>query len=163
MWYCYILRCIDEGYTNRTYNGSTNNVLRRLKDHHSKTRGAKYTRGKNWELYALLSGFTDDMYHNALQCEWRIKCPNNKKRRGSQSSGPLGRLKGLNEVLKLPRWTNNSTLDNKDCQFTLYLLEDMKDYSCSDLPENIKVVIVHNILETITNEEKNEKINIIDN
>jgi predicted GIY-YIG superfamily endonuclease len=145
MWFCYILR----NASSNTYNGSTNNMVRRLRQHDGAiVGGAKATRGKGpWEVYAFLTGFKDNMYHNALQCEWKIKYPDNKRPRPKKYCSPAGRIKGLQEVLMLPRWTNNSTLDNKDCNFKLYLVQDMEQYiDVAILPQNIQVIIVQKIL-----------------
>ena len=76
MWYCYILRNKLEQFKNNTYNGSTNNPMRRLRQHNEEIKGgARATHGKGgaWEICVMLSGFPDHV--NALSCEWRMKCP----------------------------------------------------------------------------------------
>ncbi|RZD39298.1 MAG: hypothetical protein CXT73_07760 [Methanobacteriota archaeon] len=73
MWYCYILRNKLLQYQNNTYNGSTNNPIRRLRQHNEEIKGgARATHGKGgqWEYCAMLSGFPDHI--NALSCEWSI-------------------------------------------------------------------------------------------
>jgi len=42
MWYMYVLQCNDESL----YTGITTDVSRRLYEHNSTRRGAKYTRGR---------------------------------------------------------------------------------------------------------------------
>ena len=141
MWYCYILRCIDENHKNLTYNGSTNNLKRRLADHHSKTKGAKATRSKHWEFYAVVIGCVDHS-HN-LSLEWRIKHTTNKRKRIPAHCGVAGRIKGLNTVLKLDKWTSKCTIENKDCNFKVYIVEDMLEYlDVDELPDNIEVFTV---------------------
>ena len=79
MWYCYILRNKLEQFKNNTYNGSTNNPMRRLRQHNEEIKGgARATHGKGgaWEICAMLSGFPDHI--NALSCEWRMKCPSGR-------------------------------------------------------------------------------------
>lgn len=47
MWYCYILRNKLEQFKHNTYNGSTNNPLRRLRQHNEEIKGgARATHGK---------------------------------------------------------------------------------------------------------------------
>lgn len=132
VFYCYILK---NPYNNRTYNGFTNNPQRRIRQHNQElVGGARYTKkhgDKSWEMYALIGGFPDQI--NALQCEWRIKHPDNKRVRPVKYSSPSGRIQGLNEVLKLNRWTSQSTVDNSfrlDVWITkpyAHLLTDLKD------------------------------------
>ena len=139
MWWCYILRCTDEKHKNLTYNGSTNNIVRRLRQHCGEiSGGAKATKGKKWEVYALVTGFKNHI--NCLSCEWRIKKPTNQRIRPSKFRGVSGRIKGLNTVLMLERWTNQCTVENKDCNYTVYIVDDMLEHLDIDkFPDNIEV------------------------
>ena len=141
MWVCYILRCIDDNHKNLTYNGSTNNIVRRLRQHCGEiTGGAKATKGKKWEVYALVTGFIN--HKNCLSCEWRIKKPTNK-RRPAKFCGVIGRIKGLNTVLMLDKWTNKCTVENKDCKFKVYIVNDMLEYlDFNKYPDNIEVYTI---------------------
>jgi predicted GIY-YIG superfamily endonuclease len=143
-WYCYILRNRQQQYSHLTYNGSTNNPKRRLRQHNEEiSGGARYThgRGGGWEIYALLTGFVD--HKNALSCEWRIKHTNGKPgKRPNNHLGVVGRIIGLNEVLQLNQWTKQCAVDNSQCQYTLYIAEDVEKYIIRDkLPSNITVNI----------------------
>ena len=127
--YCYILQNDDN---QRTYNGYTVNTVKRLRQHNgSLSGGAKSTRhSKTWRYIAIVSGFPDT--HSALQCEWRIRKPFNK-RRTREYCGPEGRIKGLNHVLHLDQWTSNSIpngfpLEVKILKEYKYLLSDLPDY-----------------------------------
>ena len=126
-WYCYILRNRNPRFAHLTYNGSTNNPIRRLRQHNEEiSGGASYThgRGGGWEIYCLLAGFPD--YKNALSCEWRMKHPNGKPgKRDPQHCGVIGRVAAMNDVLKLERWTKQCTHLNCDSKFTLYLADDV--------------------------------------
>lgn len=140
MWICYILRCIDEKHKNLTYNGSTNNMYKRLRQHCGElSGGAKATKGKQWEVYALVTGF--DNHSNCLSAEWRIKHPTGK--RGARPAiycGVSGRIKGLNEVLLLDKWTNKCTINNKDCKFNVYVTEDVIcNINVDEIPDNIEI------------------------
>jgi predicted GIY-YIG superfamily endonuclease len=142
-WYCYILRNRNPKYAHLSYNGSTNNPKRRLRQHNEEIcGGARYThgRGGGWEIYALLTGFPD--HKNALSCEWRIKHTNGKPgKRPDKHCGTIGRIIGLNDVLKLDRWTKQCTIENKNIQMTLYLAEDVMQYiNASELPGNVTLL-----------------------
>ena len=143
MWYCYILRNRNEQYKHLTYNGSTNHPKRRLRQHNEEISGgarATHGKGQSWEIYALLTGFVD--HQNALSCEWRIKHPSGRPgAREARYRGPIGRIRGLNDILGLERWTKQCTVNNCDCQYTLYVAEDMEQYlDRSTIPANVTVI-----------------------
>lgn len=119
-YYCYLLK---NDTNNKTYNGFTINLEHRLRQHRGYlTGGAKATKGNTtWEIYAYVTGFTDKI--NALQCEWRIKYPKNKKRT-KEFTGIEGRLNGLSHVLSLDKWTSNSTINNSDQVLYVYVKEE---------------------------------------
>lgn len=139
-WFCYILRTSYPEHINRTYNGSTNSLERRIRQHNQQlSGGAKYTRrygGKQWQIYCYVTGFPDRK--NALQCEWRIKHPDNRRVRPSRYNNPKGRINGLVEVLKSDRWTSRSTVDNKDIDLQVYVVDEFIDLF-TDLPKNIHI------------------------
>lgn len=142
-WYCYILRNTHPKYCHLTYNGSTNNPKRRLRQHNEEiVGGARYThgRGGGWEIYALMTGFVD--HKNALSCEWRIKHTNGKPgKRPNNHLGVIGRIKGLNEILQLDRWTKQCSVINSSCNYTVYLADDIIKFIDTDkLPLNITVI-----------------------
>ena len=127
--YCYILQNNDN---QRTYNGYTIDNAKRLRQHNGEiVGGAKSTKcSKTWYHTAIVSGFPDK--RNALQCEWRIRKPFNK-RRTREYCGPEGRIKGLNHVLHLDKWTSNSIksgfpLEVKILPEYRHLLTDLPDY-----------------------------------
>jgi len=143
-WYCYILRNKQAQYSHLTYNGSTNDPYRRLRQHNEEIAGgARYThgRGGGWEIYALVTGFVD--HKNALSCEWRIKHTNGKPgKRPTPHLGMVGRIKGLCDVLKLDKWTSKCTVNNADVPYTVYIAEDVARYiDRSQLPPNITLIV----------------------
>jgi len=145
MWYCYILRNKLPQYSHLTYNGSTNDPVRRLRQHNQEiSGGARATHGKGgaWEIYALMSGFEDHI--NTLSCEWRIKHPSGKPGiMASKYRGVVGRIKSLNEILPLDKWTGKCTIDNKNMKYKLYLVEDVAHHiDRSIVPENIEIIVV---------------------
>tara|TARA_B100001059_G_scaffold81079_1_gene78997 strand:- start:404 stop:886 length:483 start_codon:yes stop_codon:yes gene_type:complete len=145
MWYCYILRNKLEKFKNNTYNGSTNNPMRRLRQHNEEIKGgARATHGKGgaWEICVMLSGFPDHI--NALSCEWRMKCPSGRPgKRESKYHGVKGRVSSLNDILQLPRWTGKCIVDNVDFKFKLHIIRDVVGYiDINKVPENITVEIV---------------------
>lgn len=138
-WFCYILRCTDENNKNLTYNGKTNDIVRRLKQHNGELKGgAKATKGKKWEVYMLMKGFPDE--HNALSCEWRIKHPTKSKKRPQKYCGVNGRIYGMNEVLKSEKWTNNTKHLNSENNYKLFITEDVLDIlDINAIPDNIEI------------------------
>ena len=145
MWYCYILRNKLEQFKNNTYNGSTNNPMRRLRQHNEEIKGgARATHGKGgaWEICAMLSGFPDHI--NALSCEWRMKCPSGRPgKRERKYQGVKGRVSSLNDILPLERWTGKCVVNNADFTMKLHILSDVVEYlDMSKVPENITVEIV---------------------
>jgi predicted GIY-YIG superfamily endonuclease len=153
-WYCYILRNTHPNYNTLTYNGSTNDPLRRLRQHNEEiSGGAKATHGKgqSWEIYALMTGFKDHI--NTLSCEWRIKHPNGKPgSREPKYRGVHGRIKSLNEVLPLQQWTKQCTVQNADCSYILYVTEDVAHLLQRELiPSYITIITVQNIKVLLQN------------
>jgi predicted GIY-YIG superfamily endonuclease len=128
-WYCYILRSINPFYSGITYNGSTNDLVRRLRQHNGEIKGgAKATHNKGpWEYYAILTGF--ETHQETLSCEWRIKHPTNNKIRPRKYCGINGRIESLKIVLNLDNWTNKCVLNNVGLctgkEYTLYLANDV--------------------------------------
>jgi structure-specific endonuclease subunit SLX1 len=150
MWYCYLLKNSCKKDINRTYNGMTNNLKRRIRQHNQEIKGgAKYTHNfgnKCWEIYAFVGGFPNKI--NTLQCEWRIKHPDNKRRRPNKYNSPCGRIKGLHEVLQLNKWTNNSIENNKEMNLTLWIHIDYIEL-INYLPDNINIITFDNINQVL--------------
>lgn len=145
-WYCYILRNNYEDHKNRTYNGMTNNYKKRIRQHNQEiVGGAKYTHSfgnKSWNYMALVSGLPNKI--NALQMEWRIKHPDNKRKRSAKYSNPNGRIIGLFEVLILEKWTSKSTILNNTMNLTVYVHSDFKDIVDKfkdTVPTNINIIM----------------------
>ena len=141
VWYCYILRNRNPKYAHLTYNGSTNNPKRRLRQHNEEiVGGARYThgRGGGWEIYCLLSGFPD--HKNALSCEWRIKHTTGKPgTRPREHCGTVGRIVAMNNILQLEKWTQQCQHNNSEQKLTLYLAEDVQRYvDLERLPPNVR-------------------------
>jgi len=141
-WYCYILRNKLEQYRFCTYNGSTNDPFRRLRQHNEEIKGgARATHGKGgaWEIYVLFYGFRDHI--NTLSCEWRIKCPTGRPgKRQAPYNGVVGRVRSLNTILPLEFWTKQCTVSNRECEYTLLIAEDVAHHlDRSAIPANITV------------------------
>jgi predicted GIY-YIG superfamily endonuclease len=126
-YYCYIIRSTNPDFSNSTYNGSTNNLIRRLRQHNRElVGGAKATGGKGpWVYMAIWDGF--ESHREALSCEWRIKHPTNSKRRPSQYNGVKGRIKSLNLLTGLDCWTGKSTGMGEMClnKYNLYVDKEL--------------------------------------
>jgi predicted GIY-YIG superfamily endonuclease len=158
-WYCYILRNTNVKHKNLTYNGSTNDPVRRLRQHNKEIKGgAKYTTSKSssWEIYALMTGFVS--HKNALSCEWKIKHPTGKRFRPKKFCGVAGRIEALNDILWLDKWTSKCDIKNSECEYTLYLVEDMiNSLDIYNIPSNVVVKIVKRI---IPKDIHNKKIDV---
>jgi structure-specific endonuclease subunit SLX1 len=128
-YYCYIIRSTNPAYPNSTYNGSTNNLTRRLRQHNGEiVGGAKATKGKGpWVYLAIWEGFESKI--EALSCEWRIKHPTNQRKRPSKYNGIKGRIKSLNLLIGLDCWTNKGIGmgTNSINQYNLYICEEYID------------------------------------
>ena len=161
MWFCYILRNRSPQYNHLTYNGSTNDPIRRLRQHNEEIKGgAKFThgRGKSWEIYFLMTGFKNHI--NTLSCEWRIKHPTGKPGpRNRTECGVIGRIKSLNQVLALDKWTKPCTIQNSECNYSVYIVQDMIRYiDISSVPSNITIIPVPIIDKTFIESIMIEKI-----
>lgn len=155
MWYCYILKCIDEDHPNLTYNGSTNNIIRRLNQHNGVLKGgAKSTSGKKWEIYAIMTGFTT--HNEALSCEWRIKHPTGTKRRPSKYCGVNGRILGLNELFGLDKWTTKCVTNISDGNYKLYISKNnINNLNKEIIPDNIELSEIDEFNETFLSSLQN--------
>lgn len=147
-YYCYIICSTNANFSNSTYNGSTNNLIRRLRQHNGElVGGAKATRGKGpWIYIAIWDGFSS--HREALSCEWRIKHPTNSRKRPQRYNGIRGRIDSLNLLIGLDCWTGKSTgmgelinnnynlyvdgqvielieKENKKCNLEIKLLDDL--------------------------------------
>jgi predicted GIY-YIG superfamily endonuclease len=132
MWFVYV---IYSG--NNTYIGSTNNLKRRLRQHNGEiVGGAKATKkATDWQYLAYITGFKDHI--NCLSCEWRLKHPTGK--RNSSCHGINGKIKALNTILLLDKWSSKCTIDNKECEYTLSILEEYLD-KIDKFEDNVKVL-----------------------
>lgn len=99
-YFCYIIVSPD----GRTYNGFSNNIERRLKQHCGLLKGgAKYTHGRQWS-YIVIIECIDCSYPESLSCEYSIKYPTNKKPRPKEFCSPEGRIKSLINVFTNPKF-----------------------------------------------------------
>ena len=104
---------------NKTYNGYTVDLTRRLRQHNGIIQGgAKSTRcGKGgWEYLAVLTA-PNWTAVRAMQVEWLCKYPTRKKPRPRIYSRPLGRIKSLGEVC-------SRLLESSDTNLELHLKEE---------------------------------------
>ena len=115
---CYILRAPGGRMGGRTYNGYTNNMARRLKQHNKElVGGARATsRGGPWEIIAVVvardeAAAVEAFTHvRALSFEWSVKYPTGHRPRPRQYDGPAGRIAGLMLALANPKFAD-LTLD----------------------------------------------------
>lgn len=118
MHYCYIIYS-----NNRTYNGYTNNLQRRLRQHNGElVGGAKSTRNKGPWSYLLILTCDDWTYNDALSMEWHIRYPTNRKPRPKQYNGIEGRVNSIIPAI------NNVKLN----KYKLYIHTDYIDKIIND-------------------------------
>ena len=76
LWFNYIL---FNNNNNKTYIGSTVNLIRRIRQHNGIIKGgAKYTRNGKWSYYCLLYHL-DNTINTVLSYEWHLKYTTRKK------------------------------------------------------------------------------------
>lgn len=128
--YCYILY-IPNSSSIATYNGYTNNPVRRLRQHNGViSGGARATsrnKAHNWK-YGVIITSDDPLFtkHVALQLEWQIRYPTRKKPRPSIYNGINGRTASLPLVFKNERFSS--------VNFTVYT-----DFLLDEIVENAEI------------------------
>ena len=143
MYICYL---ITNNY--KTYIGSTNNFLKRIRQHNGEiSGGAKYTTNfKNdidWYPIMLIGGFEKT---TALSFEWRMKRSLNKFGKLKPNSGINKRVKNIFEIILSDKITNNAPLIST-LEFTVWINNSIKDkitnenlkLNLTNLPKNIKI------------------------
>lgn len=121
-YYCYIVFNSND----RTYNGYTVNLDRRLKQHNGLLKGgARATRNRGpWNFLIIITSPCWDCISTAMQHEWSIKYPTRKRPRPKEYNGKVGRLRSLEKVF-----------------------EHMEKINCSDI-----ICYVHNDYLELTND-----------
>lgn len=134
-WYCYILQST---VSNKTYNGSTNDLVRRLKQHNGiLSGGAKATHiDRPYMFICYLNGFSS--HQTALQCEWWIKHPTGHRMRPSKFNLPTGRIKGLNFLFQSNIWKDKFINENIVC----YIKEELMQY-LTNVPKNVTIELLN--------------------
>lgn len=134
-YYVYILVNNSDNYKNHSYIGFTNNPIRRLRQHNKEIKGgAKATTNKDseWDFAVLITGFSDKI--NALSCEWKLKHPVKNYYKIE------GKIKILNEILLLDKWTNKCNIENKDCLYQIYIKNIYyKLLDINNIPSNFNI------------------------
>ena len=118
-WYCYLLKSVD---SNKTYIGATNNLYKRLNNHNSLKYGAKYTRGENWYVILVISGFKGKRECLSFETGWHKINKRRKKWIYKKS------LKGINN--RIQQLTNLLYLGNSlnkwiNMDLTINILENI--------------------------------------
>lgn len=151
-WFVYFIHCVTN---NQTYVGATNNVERRVKQHGSSSRSAKYTKGKEWKLIAFLSGFENKIQALQFEKRWHMSSrPNRRMKSGkterklsllkcsTMKSSWIRRLNQLLNILHMEKWTKRSPVAS---EVPLIVNWQLTDFTCpfqkEDLPEYIGLSI----------------------
>lgn len=95
-FYCYIIN----NQNDRTYNGYTVDLVKRLKQHNNIIKGgARATSNRGpWNYLFIMTSKNWDCISTAMQHEWSIKYPTRKRPRPKEYNGKLGRLRSLKHV-----------------------------------------------------------------
>jgi len=76
VYFVYLIKTV-KGFLNKSYVGYTNNFVKRL-DNHNKNKGAKSTKGYNWELVYKKRFYSKN---KALSFEYKLKKDRNERAR----------------------------------------------------------------------------------
>lgn len=126
-WVCYLLYNTD---ANTTYIGSTNNLENRLNTH-NRGAGAKYTKGKQWQIALYITGFESKISCLSFESGWKKI---SKKRSNDRfiydyiidnMELTYGKDSILNRVLDLLFFVRSTTYLNKKYKKNLDLKFDM--------------------------------------
>lgn len=100
MHYCYILH---HCYSKATYNGYTNNLTKRLRQHNGEISGGARSTSRfegGWSYLCIIANRNPNWdSRRALSLEWHIRYPTNKRPRPKEYQGPIGRLLSISGVL----------------------------------------------------------------
>jgi predicted GIY-YIG superfamily endonuclease len=128
--YCYILKSTTTSL--KTYNGYTNRIDRRIRQHNKEIRGgAKATsNGGPWEYLVIISSDSTAFTKiKALSLEWSIRYPTNKRPRPKEYSCPSGRIASLPLVFGNPKFQEFIGT------WHVYVHDDFYDQAMSLLPQ----------------------------
>ena len=95
-YYCYIVGNKQD----RTYNGYTVDLNRRLRQHNGLIKGgARATSNRGpWDFIFVMTSPCWECISTAMQHEWSIKYPTRRRPRPKEYNGRLGRLASLTHV-----------------------------------------------------------------
>lgn len=121
-WYCYLL--YSEKKKHFTYNGKTNDLPRRLRQHNREISGGAQKTLKHYpyNYFCILTGYFTEK--EIMKIEWMIAHPTGHRRRPIKYNGKKGRIDGLDIVLnseKFKRIVEDRTID-------LYIEKDLAQY-----------------------------------
>jgi len=147
--YIILFNNIEKG-VKRTYNGMTNNIERRFRQHNCELVGGaratsivkKQYPETEWKPIVIISGFRDKS--EAMKAEWRIRHPDKKRKKASKFLGDLGRINGLNHIFETDTiWTQSSetiSLQNLELKIDKEYYDTLNTENC--LKQNINVSLL---------------------
>lgn len=97
-YYCYIIYNEND----RTYNGYTVDLKKRLRQHNGEIKGgARATTNKgSWAYLVIMTSDDWTCISDAMKHEWSIKYPTRKRPRPNQYNGKRGRIESLVHVFE---------------------------------------------------------------
>lgn len=110
-FYCYIIFNAE----NRTYNGYTTNLTRRLRQHNGEIKGGARATSKRgpWRFGIVLTSDSWKCISTAMCHEWSIKYPTRKRPRPQIYNGMEGRIRSLELVFQ--HMLRNNCTDTITC------------------------------------------------
>lgn len=143
IYYCY---CLYNDSNNKTYIGSTNNLVRRLRQHNGEiTGGAKYTTAQkvDWKHFFYITSSQFD-HRTALSFEWHLKHPRvglGPLAKGKRRSGTLWRIDSLVDTINHPKFAhiieyNISIQENYKTHLESKLVQDDPRISINSISDN---------------------------
>ena len=153
MSYCnYIILWEGPDGRKRTYNGMTNNITRRLRQHNCEIVGGaratssmikKYP-GPCWKPIVIVDGFCDK--REAMRAEWRIRWPDKIRNKSKKFKLDCGRIAGLNHILLTDyRWTKSSQIIREQ-NLILKIRDDYRSLLKLDLCSQNNIIVENIVL-----------------
>lgn len=145
-FYCYIVK----NEKNNTYNGYTNNLTRRIRQHNGEIKGgARATSNRGpWYFLAILTSPCWDCISTAMKHEWSIKYPTRKRPRPKEYNGGEGRLNSLVHVFEHMKSLNcTDVILYVDETFYEKMLEICSSFDFVTLKKMNELILDHKIEE----------------
>jgi predicted GIY-YIG superfamily endonuclease len=143
-YYCYII----SNEHDRTYNGYTVNLSRRLRQHNGVIKGGARATSRRgpWDFLIVITSPCWASVSTAMQHEWSIKYPTRRRPRPKEYNGRLGRLNSLPIVFQHIKDKQLCNASNN--MLHCYVHANYYDYMC-DICKAYEDMIVVKLLDEL--------------